>query len=197
MGIGFAPPLGFDPPFAAIADLAFWGSIRPGSFGSGSARLGLRSAQGRLGLECGMPKIKAGNTRSDHWETPRALFRSLHAEFGFTLDACAIRSNAKCRRFYSPEQDALSKPWRGVVFCNPPYGRNIIRWVRKAWEESRAGATIVCLIPASTDTTWWHDYVMRGEVRFIRGRLYFGPTEDRRSPFPSAIVVFRPTGVQA
>lgn len=134
------------------------------------------------------------SSKSDTWETPRALFAALDAEFGFTLDACALPGNAKCARYYTPEDDGLAQPWHGVTFCNPPYGRKLIHWIRKAAESARAGATVVCLVPARTDTSWWHDWVMpHAEVRFLRGRLYFGPGEDLRAPFPSAVAVFRPS----
>jgi len=129
------------------------------------------------------------STRDD-WATPQALFDELDREFGFTLDVCATAENAKCERFYSPEEDGLKQPWTGVCWCNPPYGRRIGAWIRKAYESAQAGATVVCLIPARTDTSYWHEYVMRGEVRFIRGRVCFGGRKPSRSPFPSAIVVF-------
>jgi site-specific DNA-methyltransferase (adenine-specific) len=132
---------------------------------------------------------------SNEWETPADLFSDLDAEFHFTLDPCATSSNAKCIKFYTSEDDGLSKDWRGeIVFMNPPYGREIGKWIKKAYE---SGATVVCLIPARTDTAYWHDYVMNGEVRFLRGRIYFiRPNgETGPAPFPSAIVIFRGLGV--
>jgi site-specific DNA-methyltransferase (adenine-specific) len=132
---------------------------------------------------------------SAEWSTPAAVFEPLHAEFGFMLDVCATRGNAKCRKFFTLADDGLSKPWRGSgVFCNPPYGRQIGLWVRKAWESSQEGATVVCLVPARTDSAWWHDYAMRAEIRFLRGRLYFERPDGSsgRAPFPSAVLVFRP-----
>lgn len=132
---------------------------------------------------------------TDQWATPPALFRELDAEFHFTLDACAEAWNAKCPRYFSPEQDGLMQDWgQEVVFCNPPYGRGVTgKWLAKAWEASRAGATVVLLIPARTDTAWWHDYAAKGEVRFLRGRVRFlSPAGEQSSaPFPSAVVVFR------
>jgi phage N-6-adenine-methyltransferase len=125
------------------------------------------------------------------WETPQFLFDGLNAEFGFELDVCATAQNAKCRRFIAPEDDALSQRWEGVCWMNPPYGREIDRWMRKAFESAQEGATVVCLVPARTDTNWWHRYAMRGEIRFLRGRLKFGHS-DNSAPFPSAVVVFRP-----
>lgn len=127
----------------------------------------------------------------DDWGTPQHLFASLNREFNFTVDVCATEHNAKCKRFYSPKDDGLSQEWAGVCWCNPPYGRQIGRWIQKAWESSQQGATVVCLVPSRTDTAWWHNYAMRGEIRFIQGRLYFGDGTGR-APFPSAIVVFRP-----
>ena len=128
--------------------------------------------------------------RSPVWATPPAVFDALNAEFGFELDVCALPENAKCARFYSPADDGLAQEWSGACWMNPPYGREIGRWMRKAYEESLRGATVVCLVPSRTDTAWWHDYAMKGEVRFLRGRISFvgaaGP-----APFPSAIVVFR------
>lgn len=138
----------------------------------------------------------AQSSEADDWATPWATFRQLDAEFGFTLDACAQAWNAKCPRYFSPEQDGLAQEWgREVVFCNPPYGRGVTGWwLSKAWEASRAGATVVLLIPARTDTAWWHDYAAKGEVRFLRGRLKFERPDGSgdSAPFPSAVVVFRP-----
>ena len=133
------------------------------------------------------------SSATDLWETPWLLFRRLDAEFHFTLDVCAVPENAKCQCHYSPEQDGLSRPWRGVCWCNPPYGRRIYRWIEKAYEHAAKGeATTVCLIPARTDTSWWHSYVMAAsEVWLIAGRVRFGRAKSG-APFPSAIVVFRP-----
>ena len=129
---------------------------------------------------------------TQRWGTPDALYLPLHAEFGFTLDVAADPGNHKTPRYYSPSDDGLSRPWTGVVWCNPPYGQGIGRWVAKAWSSARAGATVVCLLPSRTDTSWWHEYVMRAsEVRYLRGRIRFtGGTH--RAPFGSAVVVFRP-----
>jgi len=130
---------------------------------------------------------------SNEWETPQPFFDGLDAEFGFTLDAAATAENAKCERFYTEEDDALKQRWHGVVWCNPPYGRVIGHFVKKGWEEGDRGATVVMLIPARTDTRYWHDYVMRAaEVRLVRGRLHFRQSgrERGRATFPSAVVVF-------
>jgi phage N-6-adenine-methyltransferase len=133
------------------------------------------------------------SSATDLWETPWLLFRQLDAQFHFTLEVCALPENAKCRHFYTPGQDGLSQPWRGVCWCNPPYGRQIGRWVKKAYESAANGeATVVCLIPARTDTSWWHRYVMAAsEVWLVAGRIRFGGAKAG-APFPSAIVVFRP-----
>lgn len=125
------------------------------------------------------------------WETPQDLFDELNKEHGFTLDVCALPENAKCSMFYTPEDDGLSQEWGGVCWMNPPYGRGIGSWVEKAHKEVSAGRAekVVCLVPARTDTAWWHDWVTRGEVTFIRGRLKFGG-HKHNAPFPSAVVVF-------
>jgi phage N-6-adenine-methyltransferase len=128
---------------------------------------------------------------SPEWATPRGVFELLDRLYRFDLDACATPENAKCERFYTAEQDSLQQPWTGRVFVNPPYGRALPRWLRKAYTSAQEGATVVCLIPARTDTAWWHDYVSRGQVFFIRGRLHFGDGKGP-APFPSAVVVFEP-----
>ncbi len=129
------------------------------------------------------------------WGTPQDFFDKLNAEFGFDLDVCALAENAKCQRYFSPEQDGLSQRWEGSCWMNPPYGRQIKHWLHKAHDASRNGATVVCLVPARTDTQWWHEYASKGEVRFVRGRLYFSRPDGKtgRAPFPSAVVIFRNT----
>ena len=126
---------------------------------------------------------------TDEWGTPQALFDELNKEFEFTLDVCALPENAKCPNYYSPEHNGLIQEWTGICWMNPPYGREIGKWVKKAYESSLKGAMVVCLVPARTDTAWWHDYCMKGEVRFLRGRLRFGGSRNS-APFPSAIVIF-------
>ena len=123
------------------------------------------------------------------WNTPQGLYDELDKEFGFTLDPCATDDNHKCKRYYTKEQDGLGQSWKGeTVFMNPPYGREISKWVRKACHEE---ATVVCLIPSRTDTRWWHDFIMKAdEIRFIKGRVKFGE-HKQGAPFPSAIVIFR------
>lgn len=132
------------------------------------------------------------------WGTPQDLFDSLNKEFVFTLDPCALPYNAKCKTFFTPEDDGLSKSWEGhTVFCNPPYGRQIQDWVRKCKEESRKpNTTVVMLIPARTDTAYFHDYIYKKvkEIRFIKGRLKFTTprccSKASSAPFPSMIIVF-------
>ena len=137
--------------------------------------------------------INQGLFTSEHqnWETPLKLFRLLDAEFGFELDVCATPANAKCHSFFSPETDGLRQMWRGVCWMNPPYGAAIGAWMAKAYQSSLEGAMVVCLVPSRTDTKWWHEFAMRGELRFLQGRVSFGNGEGT-APFPSAIVIFRP-----
>jgi phage N-6-adenine-methyltransferase len=125
------------------------------------------------------------------WPTPAGVFQALNERHQFTLDACATPDNAKCKRYFTPEQDALRQEWSGTIWCNPPYGRAIGKWLRKAWESSQQGATVVCLVPSRTDARWWHTWCMRGAIFFIRGRLKFGDAQNA-APFPSAVVVFEP-----
>jgi phage N-6-adenine-methyltransferase len=133
-----------------------------------------------------------GSSRSDEWPTDPTFFAKLAREFGpFDLDPCATVESAKCLRYFTRAENGLDQEWRGRVFMNPPYGRTIGSWMRKAWEASQTTAElVVCLVPARTDTRWWHDWATRGEVRFLRGRLRFGNCRHP-APFPSAVVVFR------
>lgn len=134
------------------------------------------------------------SSKTDLYETPQDFFDQLDAEFHFDLDVCALPENAKCKRYYTPEMDGLSQPWEGVCWCNPPYGREIRAWVRKARLASDSGNTVVMLLPARTDTEWFHKYIYkqdRVELRFVRRRLKFGGSKNS-APFPSMIVVFRP-----
>lgn len=126
----------------------------------------------------------------DTWETPEDFFNQLNTKWNFNTDVCALPSSAKCKHFFSPEEDGLAQEWYGVCWMNPPYGRQIIKWMKKAYEQSLKGTTVVCLVPARTDTKWWHEYAMKGEIEFIRGRLKFGDSKNS-APFPSAVVVFR------
>ena len=132
-------------------------------------------------------------SRTDEWATPSKTFQELDAEFHFTLDPCASAENHKCARYFTKEQDGLAQNWGGqIVFCNPPYGRAIAAWVRKCAEESRKpGTQVVALIPARTDTAYFHDYIYHKarEIRFLRGRLHFNDAPNA-APFPSMIVIF-------
>ena len=129
-------------------------------------------------------------SNTDLWSTPRDFFDDYNAIYHFDVDVCATAENALCAKFYSPEDNGLSKEWHGVCWMNPPYGREIGKRMKKAYESSLHGATVVCLVPARTDTAWWHDYAMKGNIEFIRGRLKFGSSKNS-APFPSAVVVFQ------
>ena len=130
--------------------------------------------------------------RSDiaEWETPQWLFDLLNKEFKFTLDVCALPENTKCKRYYTPDDDGLEQEWKGTCWMNPPYGYVIKDWMAKAKESALNGATVVCLVPARTDTNWWWDNCLKAEIRFIKGRIqYVGGVN---APFPNAVIVMRP-----
>lgn len=132
------------------------------------------------------------SSQTDNWATPQWLFDELDKVFSFTLDPCASAENAKCEKYYTREQDGLKQNWGGQrVFCNPPYGKEIGKWVTKCSEEAKKPNTLcVMLIPARTDTKWFHDFIYhKAEVRFIKGRLKFGDSKNS-APFPSMIVIF-------
>lgn len=138
------------------------------------------------------PRNARRASRTDEWPTPQRLICEIVHRFGpFHLDPCATVGNAQAPSFYTKEQDGLCDlcPWFGRVYVNPPYGRSIHKWVRKGWEAAQAGCVVVMLLPANTDTGWWHDYCERGLVRFIRGRLNYGDGVGR-APFGSAVVSF-------
>ena len=130
------------------------------------------------------------SSKTDQWSTPQEFFDKYNDIYKFDLDVCADKDNHKCDRYFTKEDDGLSKKWVGVCWMNPPYGRGIRKWIEKAYRSSCEGAIVVCLIPARTDTSYWHDWVMKGKIEFIRGRLKFGSSKNG-APFPSAIVVFR------
>lgn len=132
------------------------------------------------------------SSKSVEWSTPQDFFDKLNEEFNFLKDVAATRENAKCLLYLDKDMDALSQTWgHGPIWCNPPYGRGISKWFAKAYEESLKGATVVMLVPARTDTAYWHKYVIdtKAEVRFVKGRLKFGGHKNS-APFPSAVVIF-------
>lgn len=133
------------------------------------------------------------SSNTNEWSTPIETFNELNKEFNFTLDPCSTKENAKCEKYFTIEDNGLLQDWSNdVVFMNPPYGREIKDWVKKAYEESKKGATVVCLIPSRTDTKYWHDFIFKYayDIRFIKGRLKFGGVKTP-APFPSAIIVFK------
>lgn len=142
-----------------------------------------------LGADILLPP--GGLTQTDVWSTPPALFYALNLEFGFTLDPCANAENATCARYFTQDDNGLLRDWgTESVFMNPPYSE-CEAWMRKAYGAAQEGATVVCLVPARTDTEWFHRFAMKGEIRFIKGRLRFGDAEAN-APFASMVVVFRP-----
>lgn len=138
------------------------------------------------------------SSKNPDWCTPQCFFDKLNEEFNFVLDAAATDKTAKCARYFTPETDGLKSSWTvargGTVFCNPPYGREIGKWVQKAYEEAQAGTKIVLLIPARTDTSYFHDFIYgKAEIRFIRGRLRFTDEDGNAAapaPFPSMLVIY-------
>lgn len=132
------------------------------------------------------------SSKTDQWATPQKFFNEWNALYGpFDIDVCADSTNAKCPVYFDKEADGLKQPWVGRCWMNPPYGRDIGAWMKKAIQSYGEGATVVCLVPARTDTKWWHDYAMRGDIIFIKGRLKFGDAKNS-APFPSAIIIFKP-----
>lgn len=135
------------------------------------------------------------SSKTGEWETPWDLFDELNDEFHFTLDVCATRENTKCKKYYTKRDDGLSKNWeKEICFMNPPYGREISRWVEKAFVQPKdmGESVVVALLPARTDTKWFHDWIYeRGfEIRFIKGRIKFSESKNS-APFPSMIVIFK------
>lgn len=134
------------------------------------------------------------SSKTDQWATPQYFYDELNSEFNFTLNPCADAYNHKCKKYFSKEIDGLTQSWSGErVFCNPPYGREIGDWVKKCYEEVLTGCQlVVLLVPARTDTQWFHNYIYRKatEIRFIKGRLKFGNAKNS-APFPSMVVIFK------
>ena len=132
------------------------------------------------------------DNRTDIWYTPHDFFKKINDVFNFNLDVCALPENAKCERFFSPEIDGLKQEWDGVCWMNPPYSREIAKWIEKADDAAKKGNTVVALLPVRTDARWWQDYCLHREIHFIRGRLKFGGSSSN-APFGCAVVVFRPS----
>jgi len=134
---------------------------------------------------------------NNEWTTPIELFNELHEEFRFNLDACASDWNHRCANYFTEEDNALEKDWYeyGSIFMNPPYsGHQLSSWVKKAYKESQKCGFVVCLIPARTETRYFHDYCLKyGEIRFVRGRIHFTDQEGKtgRPRFGSVVVIFR------
>lgn len=132
------------------------------------------------------------SSKTDKWATPQWLFDALNEIHHFDVDVCADESNAKCAKYYDELKNGLAQDWQGVCWMNPPYGRTIGQWVRKACESAMTEkcSKVVCLLPARTDTKWFHDYCLPfGKIEFLNGRLKFGEAKHS-APFPSMIVVF-------
>lgn len=132
---------------------------------------------------------KRFQSTTNEWSTPDSLFKPLDDEFHFTLDVAATAKNAKATHFFTADDDGLSQEWKGICWMNPPFGQQIKKWVKKAWEESGKGATVVCLLPVRTNAGYWHDYCFKGEVRFVKGYPKFGKAKQGLKA-PLAIVIF-------
>ena len=130
------------------------------------------------------------SSKTEMWETPQDLFDRLNNQYHFNLDVCAISDNAKCTNYYTPEINGLSQKWGGYnCWCNPPYGREIGKWVEKA---ATSNTKVVMLLPARTDTKWFHEWILhKADIYFIKGRLKFGNSKNS-APFPSLIAVYDP-----
>ena len=131
------------------------------------------------------------SSKTDDWATPDHLFNQLSKIFNFTLDCGASSENAKCDNYYTIEDNALLKSWKtsGCVWMNPPYGRAIEKWMARAYGEHLEGQPVVCLVPARTDAGWWHEYALKGIIKYFRGRLKFAGSKDN-APFPSALIIY-------
>ena len=134
------------------------------------------------------------SSKDDSWETPPSLFNILDMEFNFTLDPCCTKQTAKCKKFFTKEEDGLIQDWsKDIVFVNPPYGREIGKWVEKSYNETKKGAKVVMLIPSRTDTKWFHDFIYnKAEIRFLKGRIRFlqNKKELNTAPFPTMLIIF-------
>ena len=128
---------------------------------------------------------------TNEWSTPDSLWKPLDDEFGFTLDVCSTHENTKCANHYTLVEDGLKQEWSGVCWMNPPYGAQLAKWVKKCHDEAKRGAIVVGLIPVRSNTSYWHDYIMGNEIRFIRGYPKFGNAKQGLKA-PLAVVVWRP-----
>lgn len=128
-------------------------------------------------------------SNTDLWATPQSFFDEWNSKYNFETDVCATAENAKCEIYFSPEENGLLQEWKGTCWMNPPYGREISKWVKKAYESSLNGAVVVCLLPARTDTRWFHNYCLKGDITFLRGRLKFNEVKWN-APFPNMVVIF-------
>ena len=130
------------------------------------------------------------HAKSGEYETPDEIFNPLNEEFHFTLDVAANFQNAKCSCFFTKLDNGLIQDWgQNTCWMNPPFGRQMKLWVKKAYESSLMGATVVCLLPVRSNTNWWHDYVIKGNIRFIRGRVIF-KGQEKGLWFPLSIIIF-------
>lgn len=139
-----------------------------------------------------MNKEAMFSSKNQSWETPKEIFEELNKDFSFTLDPCCTDKTAKCTKYYTEKEDGLKQDWsKDIVFVNPPYGKDISKWILKCYEESLRGATIVLLIPSRTDTKYQHNIIFEYSkvICFIQGRLKFGNSKNS-APFPSQLVIF-------
>ena len=131
-------------------------------------------------------------SNSDEWTTPQELYKELNKRFKFTLDPCSTNENHLCDKYFTKEDDGLSKSWKGeTVYVNPPYS-NIKKWVEKCYMEHKTnGTSVVMLIPSRTDTIYFHNYIYhKADIEFIKGRLHFSNSKNS-APFPSMIVIYK------
>lgn len=141
-----------------------------------------------------MGKVNDGlfSSKTEMWETPLNVFNKYNDIHKFTTDVCAIESNKKCNHFYSPEENGLIQEWEGVCWMNPPYGSEIIKWVKKAHDSVMFGKCdkVVALLPARTDTRWFHSYCYHiANIELLKGRIKFVGGKSS-APFPSMIVIW-------
>lgn len=130
-------------------------------------------------------------SNTDKWATPQKFFDKLNDKYKFEVDVCATQDNTKCPTYFTEEEDGLRQKWEGRCWCNPPYGRKIGLWLEKAYKSSIMGALVVCLVPARTDTKWWNNWAVKGDIEFIKGRLKFSDAKNS-APFPSAVITYLP-----